>query len=85
MWKGSCLCSDHLKLLCHTGFQKTETVTENQLTPKEDVDDDIPLAQLVHVMESQVSMDEYLDIYIELTTTEEVTDELIFNNLIEAR
>jgi len=68
----------------HAGFQKAKTVM------KESAD-----AQggrwwwhsfpSLSIMESKVSRHEYLNIYRELLATEEVTDELIFNNLIEAR
>jgi len=67
----------------HAGFQEGESVTSAD--PEKDADDDIPLVQLVRIIESHVSIDEYLDIDRELLATEEVTDKTIFNDLIEAR
>ena len=69
----------------HAGFQKEASETPESTVPEEDIEDDIPLAQLVPVMGSQASMDAYMDIDKELPATEEVTDESIFNDLIEAR
>jgi len=56
----------------HAGFQEGESVTSAD--PEKDADDDIPLAQLVRIIGSHVSIDEYLDIDRELPATEEVTD-----------
>jgi len=67
----------------HAGFQEGKSVT--LADPEEDADDNIPLAQLVRIMGSHVSMDEYLDIDKEPQATEEVTNKTIFNGPIEAR
>jgi len=69
----------------HAGFQKEASETPESTVPEKDIEDDIPLAQLVPVMGSQASMDAYMDIDKELPATEDVTDESIFNDLIEAR